>query len=529
MKFSIKTVLPLIVLSFFLSLLFLIAGQEPFAFAEDEEYCVNWHDAEGEIIYSENLAKNSIPEYDSSIPLPKKEGQEGKFYFFTNWSPAIEPVTQNVDYYPQYREEDHEFEITLYYGYDYDNSGIVNDEGDIYSVMPLNRYDFIEPPSLDYFYEVGTIRYTFYTWDGDIWGSQAQEIELRYNTNYIEVHALYDSTPAEYFITWVNGDGRILFVDIVLKGEIPVYNKPFLPYKMQNNYFTYNFIGWDKTPYPVDKDETYYAQFEEIDRLYKVRWIDGNANIIYSEELKYDTPLNYNYDLYGIPQKERRDNLHYYKFAGWKNYSEGDIVTGDIDIISTFDNYNEIVEEYDVQQAFSEPQQSSEVVNIKIEMDRLDSAKPLEINTFYKLSLSSQAVALLKEKGKKLNLTLTFSEKEYRKYQLKISKTFVIKGDIDGQPLEKFEGEVMLIYQTREASRDKTIWKIEGRKANSTASDCWVDESYRFEISSCGEYVLGERDYTLVITLCTVLPFLAVSITLAIIFGLKQKKKLQDG
>ena len=527
MNLSKKLFITFIVISFLLSLLFLVAGQESFVFAAEEQYRVRWHDANGEIIYSEDVAKNTLPKYDSNWPLPMKEGQDGKFYFFTEWSPAIEPVTQDVDYYPQYREEDHEFEIILYFDYDYDNSGIINDAGDIYEVIELNRYDVIEYPFFDYSYEVGTTRYVLCGWDCDVWGFQAIQIQLLHQTNILYVYALYDTVPADYMITWIDGNGNILDVDMVLKGEIPEYKLPYPPTKRSTEYYDFDFTGWDKTPYPVDKDETYYAQFESRDRYYYISWLNGNSSIIYQEALRYGEPLNYDFAQYGTPQRERIEFYKYFKFVGWENYNEGDTVTESKMMVPKFISYNELDEEYGVLRTHGIPREGEDNASVNIEIDKLDVDKPLEIISLFNLSFSSDAIKEIKNKGNSLNIKLTLQKKNGKEYGLNINTRFIIEADIDGQPLEKFDGEVMGIYQTREASRERSIWKIDGKKAETIDCDCWIDESYRFEITSCGEYVLGKRDFTLVITLSTVLPFLAISIFLVVFFGLKQKKKLQ--
>ncbi len=527
MKFSKKLYLPLILILFFLSLLFFaILGQDSFSLATDtEEYCVRWHDAEGEVIYSENLPKNSIPQYAQTLPLPKKEGQEGKTYFFTGWSPEIEAVEQDADYYPQYREEDHEYEVILYYGYDYDGSGVENDEGDIFKVLALGRFDVIEMPSFRHVYEVGTERFTFTDWDRPVWGWQAQDIENVYGNNFIEIHAIYVCTPATFRIGWMDGDLNYIYVEEVLKGETPVYNRPFNPSKSSTEYYNYQFIGWDKTPQPAYKDEDYYAQFEEVDRYYDIYWLDGDSSLIYQEKLLYGQPLKFDDENHKTPTLRKPDYFHYYKFVGWDNYKEGDTVTETVFIKPIFEMYDEVIEEYGVQKVYV-AQDILTNSSVFVDLDVIDETKPLEILACFTLSFDTDAVSSLKNNGDVLNVIFTVQNKKQREYGLNVSQMLILEANIDDQKIDKFDGEVVGIYNNLKASRDNSIWFVEGKNINEIGCDVWIEECYRFEIKSCGKYIVGRKDYTLTITLSTILPCFVVIMFLVVFFGLRQKRKL---
>jgi hypothetical protein len=55
--------------------------------------------------------------------------------------------------------------------------------------------------------------------------------------------------------------------------------------------YTYTFAGWDNTPVAVTGDATYTATFDATKNLYTITWIDGDDNILKTEQVAYgETP-----------------------------------------------------------------------------------------------------------------------------------------------------------------------------------------------------------------------------------------------
>ena len=109
---------------------------------ELRKYTISWYDGNDILIYQEELAYGAIPVYSSNIVPVKISPNSNYFYYtFIGWSPAINAVTSDCKYVAQFKLNFREYVINYYYGYDYDNSGILNDEGDIYQKQTYKYYD----------------------------------------------------------------------------------------------------------------------------------------------------------------------------------------------------------------------------------------------------------------------------------------------------------------------------------------------------------------------------------------------------
>ena len=88
--------------------------------------------------------------------------------------------------------------------------------------------------------------------------------------------ANYTQTKREYTITWKDGNGNTLNTDQVAYGETPEYSGA-TPTKTSTNTHNYTFNNtWSPAIVDVEGEATYTAQFNEMERKYRVTW-DANG------------------------------------------------------------------------------------------------------------------------------------------------------------------------------------------------------------------------------------------------------------
>lgn len=97
--------------------------------------------------------------------------------------------------------------------------------------------------------------------------------------------------PVTYTITWDNGYGGIIKKDIVNENDLPV--APDNPKRPDDEDYTYEFIGWDKTIIPATEDTTYVAQYKATPKekpivkyTLTIHYIDENKQSLIEDYVK---------------------------------------------------------------------------------------------------------------------------------------------------------------------------------------------------------------------------------------------------
>ena len=121
--------------------------------------------------------------------------------------------------------------------------------------------------------------YTFAGWDKDI-------VAVTGEATYT---ATYTQTVNKYTITFQNEDGSTIEAKEYEYGATPV--APADPTKDATAQYTYTFSGWDNTIVAVTGEATYKATFTATLNKYTITWVDGDGNILSTEQVAYgDTP-----------------------------------------------------------------------------------------------------------------------------------------------------------------------------------------------------------------------------------------------
>lgn len=127
-----------------------------------------------------------------------------------------------------------------------------------------------------------------------------------------------DGSSDIYIINYKDWDGTILYTDRLADGEnaIDPVEKGYIdePFRESDEYYSYEFVGWNMIPINVNKHYQVIAQYHT--RVAVNFCVDGE--IIHSEYVIYgsnaeDPVIN---EIIEIPTKEGTDDLHY-AFNGW--------------------------------------------------------------------------------------------------------------------------------------------------------------------------------------------------------------------
>jgi len=101
-------------------------------------YTVTWKNYDGTVLETdEGVAQGTTPTYDGATPT--KPDSEEKSYTFSHWSPAISPVTGDIEYTAQFTEGARQYALT--FAFDESKGQLTGDEkapvGSVVTVDPL--------------------------------------------------------------------------------------------------------------------------------------------------------------------------------------------------------------------------------------------------------------------------------------------------------------------------------------------------------------------------------------------------------
>ena len=159
--------------------------------------------------------------------------------------------------------------------------------------------------------------YSFKGWSPEI-------VVATKNATYV---AEYDSVINQYTVAFHNYDGTELQSNSLLYGAMPEYNgqKPEKPATAQ---YTYSFTKWDKALATVTADAVYTAQFDSIENVYTITWLNDDDSQIDQTTVKYGVVPTHD-----DPTKAGTGEYSY-TFTGWDK--EVVAVTGDATYKATF-------------------------------------------------------------------------------------------------------------------------------------------------------------------------------------------------
>ena len=330
------------------------------------QYKVTFLDWDGDTLQSSMVTYGEYPSYNGATP--ERESDNRYTYTFSDWSPELDIVTEDVTYIAQYQEIVR-YEVAFYNWdgtllqsnwYDYGEYPSYTGETPIREADTRYTYTFSGwNPQLDwvtgnqayyaqYHAELNQYEITFYDWDGTLLQSTmvnygeypsyesaipTREADAQYTytfigwgdvshvTGHASYYAQYHAELNQYEINFYNWDGTLLQSEWVNYGEWPTYYNSD-PWREADAQYTYTFNGWSPQLDWVTGHQSYYAQYEATLNQYEINFYDWNGTLLQSSMVNYgEWPTYYNSE----PTREA-DAQYTYTFSGWS--PQLDIVTG---------------------------------------------------------------------------------------------------------------------------------------------------------------------------------------------------------
>ena len=163
--------------------------------------------------------------------------------------------------------------------------------------------------------------YTFKEWSPSV-------VDVTDDATY---KASYTSTINKYTITWQNENGTTLKTEQVAYGETPAYNGT-APTKQGNAQYSYVFSGWTPAVDSVTKNATYTATFDQVVKIYTVKWVVEGKTVETDENVPYGDKPVYN----GTAPTKASTAQYEYTFKGWSGLTDSTTVTGDVTYTADF-------------------------------------------------------------------------------------------------------------------------------------------------------------------------------------------------
>ncbi len=290
----------------------------------------------------------------SDVVVPTTFSDETYNYTFTNWkrygyNDVLNPEDfKNIwadrifvanDYSTTYVE----YIIKFYYGYDYDSSGIIGDEGDIFKQITGQHYNQqIELPTPNPT-RPSDIQHDF---NFHTWQHNGEDVSNLVCTGDMAIVATYNATIRKYLISWYDATGNLIYSENLEYGTMPTFNSDdySLPTKESedSNYFTYVCTGWTPNLNNVECEAHYYPIFSKHYYEYSIEYyygydFDGSQQIGDAGDLITTKTYHYYDSIEGFKFSHTySDFRNLYTFSQWDKILVGENVN---DIFNQFSNY----------------------------------------------------------------------------------------------------------------------------------------------------------------------------------------------
>lgn len=266
-------------------------------------YAITFLDYDGETVLDEQYLPYGTTEINYNGETPYRGPSAKYIYTFLKWTPEFKEVTCNAKYKALYSSTLRTYKITF-----------VDEEGNILqeeNVEYGKRPEYIgETPLKD---KDEKYIYHFNGWDREL---EAVKGEAVYTVNFTK-------TFRRYNVTFYNENGStVLQSNDIPYGVLPSYVNP-TPTKAPVDGVPYIFTGWNKEFSPVTSDAVYIAQFAPDTRVYNIKFVNYNGEILQEQELSAGTLPQF----IGDDPIKPSDEKYAYFFTGWNKNIE--IATAD--------------------------------------------------------------------------------------------------------------------------------------------------------------------------------------------------------
>lgn len=249
------------------------------------KYTITFNNDDGTLISSSLVEHGTMPTPPED---PTKESSARYDYAFSGWDKEIVAVTEDATYTATYNRTVRNFLITFL---DEDETTVLKSERFDYGVTPTCDEPTKEPTV--------SITYAFAGWSPEV-------VPVVSDATYV---ATYSESTRKYTVTFLDDDGEtVLKSSEVEYGTLPTCDDPK---KESTETQSFIFKGWSPEVVEVVGDATYTATYEATVRLYEIKFVDDEGNVMDIQNLEYGT-----YPDLPSTNKESTEEFAYY-FEGW--------------------------------------------------------------------------------------------------------------------------------------------------------------------------------------------------------------------
>ena len=147
------------------------------------------------------------------------------------------------------------------------------------------------------------------------------------------VKAIYKEIPKKYLVMYFHENDRLLGMESVSYGQAA--KAEVFPEKEGDAEYEYPFLGWNRPLDHIEKDTNVKAVFGRKRRVFSVRFLHEDGNLLKEEQVEYGSPAH-------PPEApvKAADAVYHYAFAVWSAQTER--ITENVDISAVFSYiYNE--------------------------------------------------------------------------------------------------------------------------------------------------------------------------------------------
>lgn len=261
--------------------------------------------------------------------IPVRESSDMYDYVFTGWTNAdkIACVESNITVKAEYSCTIRTFDVVFNYG---DN--LTDTQKVEYGKSAIAPQDTSKASTASTSFE-------FIGWDN----------AFDYVTSNLIVNAVYREDIRSFEVKFMVDD-ECIKSDWILYGESAV--APDTVVKVEEDGFTYEFIGWDKTFDSITENTVVNAQFKQIAHTYTIQYVNWDGTVLFTDYVESGQASVYPEEN-GTPTRKPND-MHTYVFEGWTNSDDLANVTHSF---VTYAQYQEIIRTYTVTFIFGHNQE----------------------------------------------------------------------------------------------------------------------------------------------------------------------------
>jgi len=275
-------------------------------------YQISFVNYDGSLLRTNTFASGIMPRYIGTLPTRTVDVRYT--YAFRGWNPLLSTVSANATYTAVFDSIPNIYQITFV---DKDST-VLQMDSLAYGATPEYVGTIQSLPPTDSF------AYTFAGWNPSITPVSGDAIYM------IKYDSMSITDMRYYLVTYNNWDGTELYRDSVLYGYTPTYRGEN-PTK-ENEYFSYQFVGWSPTVLPISRNATYTARFDSVAILYNIKFVNANGYVLQENEMQYGSMPAYTGDVPTL----RSNNRYSYTFRGWNNVI--DTVTANATYTAVYDS-----------------------------------------------------------------------------------------------------------------------------------------------------------------------------------------------